>query len=212
MSLNRPSTRSGASIVEADQGRTLLRPTHTYPEPPMKLPLLLFSALSLTTAPSAARAQTADPNPAVNTARKLWEQLTAYITTTAAELPESTYAYRPTPEVRSFGQLIGHVAGAQYLICAAAMGDPPRKEDDIEKSKTAKADLVAALKASTQYCDRAYQQTDKAAQAKTKLFGQEQTRLYALMLNATHNGEHYGNLVTYMRLNGIVPPSSRRTQ
>ena len=177
----------------------------------MKLPLLLCSALTLATAPSAARAQTADPNPAVNTARKLWEQLTAYITTTAAELPESTYAYRPTPEVRSFGQLIGHVAGAQYLICAAAMGDAPRKEDDIEKTKTAKADLVAALKASTQYCDRAYQQTDKAAQQKTKLFGQEQTRLYALMLNATHNGEHYGNLVTYMRLNGIVPPSSRRT-
>ena len=178
----------------------------------MKLPLLLFSALTVAVVPSGAQAQTGSTeNPAVNTTRMLWEQLTAYITTTAAELPESTYSYRPTADVRRFGQLIGHVAGAQYLICAAALGEPERKEDEIEKTKTSKADLVAALKASTKYCDRAYQQTDRAAQQSTKLFGQERTRLYALVLNATHNGEHYGNLVTYMRLNGMVPPSSRRS-
>ncbi|HZA98613.1 MAG TPA: DinB family protein [Gemmatimonadales bacterium] len=149
-------------------------------------------------------------NPAVSTARMLWDQPTEYITTVAEELPESTYAYRPTPEVRTMGQLIGHVAGAQYLICAAALGEPPRREDDIEKTRTRKADLVAALKASTQYCTKAYAQTDRNAQQTTKLFGQERTRLYALGLNANHNAEHYGNLVTYLRLNGIVPPSSRR--
>ena len=108
------------------------------------------------------------------------------------------------------GQLVGHVAGAQYLICAAALGDAERNEDDIEKTKTSKADLVAALKASTDYCARAYQQSDRDAQKPAKLFGQERTRLYALTLNATHNAEHYGNIVTYLRLNGIVPPSSRR--
>jgi len=70
---------------------------------------------------------------------------------------------------------------------------------------------VAALKASTQYCGRAYAQTDKAAQQKVKLFGQERTRLFALGLNATHDAEHYGNLVTYLRLNKMVPPSSRRS-
>jgi uncharacterized damage-inducible protein DinB len=147
---------------------------------------------------------------AVSTTRMLWEQQTAYITTAAQELPESTYAYRPTADVRTFGQLIGHVAGAQYLICAAAMGEPPREEDEIERSRTSKGDLVAALKASTEYCGRAYAQTDRAAQQKTKLFGQERTRLYALGLNATHNAEHYGNIVTYLRMNRIVPPSSRR--
>jgi hypothetical protein len=103
------------------------------------------------------------------------------------------------------------VAGAQYLFCAAALGDPPRQEDDIEKTRTKKADLVAALKASTQYCSRAYAQTDRAAQQSTKLFGEQRTRLFALGLNATHNAEHYGNLVTYLRLNRIVPPSSRQT-
>jgi uncharacterized damage-inducible protein DinB len=178
----------------------------------MRPSLLVFSVVTLTAVPSRGHAQAgnASANPAVTTARLLWEQLTGHITTAAAELPESTYSYRPTAEVRSFGQLIGHVAGAQYLICAAALGEPEREEDEIERSRTSKAELLAALKASTEYCSRAYQQTDRAAHQSTKLFGQERTRLYALGLNATHNAEHYGNIVTYLRLNGIVPPSSRR--
>jgi uncharacterized damage-inducible protein DinB len=114
--------------------------------------------------------------------------------------------------VRSFGQLIGHVAGAQYMICAAALGDPPRGEDEIEKTRTTKTELLAALRASTEYCGRAYAQTDAAAQQRTQLFGQERSRLAALGINATHNAEHYGNLVTYMRMNGLVPPSSRPPQ
>jgi uncharacterized damage-inducible protein DinB len=148
--------------------------------------------------------------PGVSTARSLWEPVIGYITTVAEELPESTYAFRPTPEVRTFGQLIGHVAGAQYLICSAALGEAPRKEDAIEKTRTKKAELVSALKASTEYCGRAYAQSDQSAQQKTKLFGQERTRLFALGVNATHDAEHYGNIVTYLRMNGIVPPSSRR--
>jgi uncharacterized damage-inducible protein DinB len=176
----------------------------------MRSALLALAAL-ITFQVAPIRAQDgASSGAAVSTARTLWEPMIGYITTAAEELPESTYAYKPTPEVRSFGQLVGHVAGAQYLICAAALGEPPREEDAIEKSKKSKAELVAALKASTQYCSKAYAQTDKAAQGKTKLFGQERTRLYALGLNATHDAEHYGNIVTYLRINGVVPPSSRR--
>ena len=167
--------------------------------------LTLILSLSLLAGPVAAHGQSA----AVNTNKALWQQLTGFITTAAEELPESLYAYKPTPEVRSLGQLFAHVAGAQYLICSAAMGEASREEDAIERTQTTKTGIVAALKASTEYCNRAYAQTDAAAQAKTTLFGQEQTRLYALALNATHNGEHYGNIVTYLRINKIVPPSSR---
>jgi uncharacterized damage-inducible protein DinB len=166
----------------------------------------LISSILIVALSGAVQAQ----NAAVSTSKALWQQLTAHITAVAEESPEALYAYQPTPEVRSLGQLIGHVAGAQYLICAAALGEPPRQEDEIERTQTTKAGLVAALKASTEYCNRAYAQTDAAAQGKTRLFGQEQTRLYALTLNATHNGEHYGNMVTYLRINKIVPPSSRR--
>ena len=151
-------------------------------------------------------------NVAVRTQRELWQAMTNYVTQAAEAVPESLYGYKPVATVRSFGQLIGHVAGAQYLICAAALGDPPRAEDDIEKSKTTKADLVAALKASTEYCGKAYAQSDVTAQQRTQLFGQDQSRLYALGLNTAHNGEHYGNIVTYMRMNGLVPPSSRPAQ
>jgi len=171
------------------------------------LPLALASATLPAQTPPADRGGTA----AVGTLHSLWGEITGYITTTAEELPESLYAYRPTPEVRSFGQLIGHVAGAQRLICAAALGEPGGAEDDIERTRTTKAALLEALRESTAYCARAYTQTDAAAQQRTRLFGEERTRLYALALNATHNGEHYGNLVTYLRLNGRVPPSSRRS-
>jgi uncharacterized damage-inducible protein DinB len=146
---------------------------------------------------------------AVATHRQLWQQMTGYITTAAEELPEADYAYKPTEKVRSFGELVGHVAGAQYMMCAAALGEPPRAEDEVEKAAKSKAALVAALKASTEYCARAYAQTDEAAGAQTKLFGQDFSRLFALGLNAVHNGEHYGNIVTYMRMKGMVPPSSR---
>lgn len=170
------------------------------------LAVLLLTAVARLAAQDGASSD----NPGVSASRMLWETFSGHITTAAEELPEAKYAYQPTPEVRTFGQLVGHVAGAQYLICAAAMGEPPRQEDEIEKSRKTKAELVAALKASTQYCARAYQQSDQAAGRKTKLFGQERTRMYALVLNAAHDSEHYGNIVTYLRINGIVPPSSRR--
>jgi uncharacterized damage-inducible protein DinB len=170
--------------------------------------MLIALAGAPVTSPAQERAAPTDGH--VATVRGLWESLTGFITTAAEELPEDKYSYQPTKEVRSFGQMIGHVAGAQQLICAAALGKEGGAEDDIERSRKTKAELVAALKESTQFCARAYGQTDQtAAQPAAKLFGQQRSRFHALTLNATHNAEHYGNIVTYLRLNGIVPPSSR---
>jgi uncharacterized damage-inducible protein DinB len=203
--------RTFLTIVRPLDQSSVTATVRTEPGGTMKSAVLLL-ALSISVEPLEAQAAPAGPadNPAVATARMLWHQVTAYITTAAEELPESTYAYRPTPEVRTFGQLIGHVAGAQYLICAAALGDPERSEDEIERTRTTKAALVEALKASITYCEKAYAQTDAAARQPAKLFGRQSTRLFALGLNATHNAEHYGNIVTYLRMNAIVPPSSRR--
>lgn len=177
----------------------------------MKRPFLLVLAFAGLAGLAQAQ-QPASSDVAVRTVRGLWQDVTNYVTRAAADVPDSLYAYKPVATVRTFGQLIGHVAGAQYMICAAALGDPPRGEDDIEKSKTTKAELLAALRASTEYCGRAYAQTDAAAQQRTQLFGQDRSRLAALGINATHNAEHYGNIITYMRMNGMVPPSSRPAQ
>ena len=171
------------------------------------LPLL---ALALLAAPAAAQSTPPSPDAGVATSRALWTQVTRQVTEIAKEVPDSLYAWKPVPTVRGFGELFGHIAGAQYMFCAAALGEPAREEDAVEKSATTKAALVAALEASTAYCARAYEQSDADAQGGITMFGQQQTRLWALGMNALHNGEHYGNLVTYLRINGIVPPASRR--
>ena len=169
-----------------------------------------FLLLTVVAIPLAAQGGAGAGNFAVTTARSVWIQSANYVTQSAIDMPEAKYAFKATPEVRSFGQLIGHVAGSQYMFCAAALGEPARAEDEIEKTKTSKADLIAAMKASTAYCEKAYAQSDAAARGEITMFGQKQSRLWALILNASHDGEHYGNLVTYLRLNGMVPPSSKQ--
>jgi uncharacterized damage-inducible protein DinB len=141
--------------------------------------------------------------------RAQWEAQSGYLLRAAEQMPEADYAFKPVATVRTFGQLIGHVAGTQNLICAAVLGDPERAEDEIEKSMTTKAQLVAAFRASSEYCLRAYALSDVAAAGETTMFGEKQTRMAALALNAVHDGEHYGNVVTYLRIKGMVPPSSQ---
>jgi uncharacterized damage-inducible protein DinB len=155
-------------------------------------------------------AQTAPaPGAGVAAAANVWSGMTDNIIKSAEQMPESDYSFKPVASVRTFGQLIGHVAGAQYMFCAAALGEAPRAEGDIEKTVTTKAGLVAAMKESATYCKKAYAQSDASAAGAIKMFGSDQTRMYALMLNAAHNGEHYGNIVTYLRVKGMVPPSSQ---
>lgn len=167
--------------------------------------LLCISVFAIA-APMAAQSPSAT---AVGAASHAWSQTIDYVIKSAEQMPEGKYSYRPTPAVRTFGQLIGHVAGAQYTFCSAALGEKPANEGDIEKTKTSKADLVAAIKASTDYCRRAYAQSDADAMGMTTVFGQSESRLAVLIGNATHDSEHYGNIVTYLRMNGMVPPSSQ---
>ena len=95
-----------------------------------------------------------------------------YVTAAAEQVPDSSYSYHPVPTVRTFGQLVAHLAGSQHVFCAAALGDKATAEDDIEKTTTGKTALVAALKASTEYCQKAYAMTDAEAMKRTtKVFG-----------------------------------------
>jgi len=128
----------------------------------------------------------------------------------AEKMPEEGYGFRPTEAVRSYGQIVGHLADAQYTFCSAALGEKnPALALRIEKNKTSKADLIAALKDSFAYCDRAYDQmTDAAGTQTVKFMGMETPRLFVLTGNQIHDAEHYGNLVTYMRMKNIVPPTS----
>jgi hypothetical protein len=158
--------------------------------------------------PPAAGAQPA--NPMQESIRSVFNMLKGYLSKTAEKVPEDLWSFKPTPDVRSFGQLIGPVADAQFSICAAAAGEKA-PQSGIEKSMTAKAALSKALNESIAYCDKVIAgMDDKKGMEVTKFFTGPSTRLGVLSFNTAHSYEHYGNLVTYMRLKGIVPPSSEK--
>lgn len=143
----------------------------------------------------------------VGSVAPLLETVKGYIIASAEQMPENRYGYRPTPEVRTFGQIVGHVAMTQYWFCNAATGQT--REPENYEELTAKADLVAAITSAFNYCAGAYAIDDAMAMGEVELWGETGTRLWVLAYNATHAWEHYGNLVTYMRANGLVPPSSQ---
>lgn len=159
---------------------------------------------------AAATVAAAQENPFSAFNKRAFGQMKIWMVASAEKMPEENYSFKPTDSVRSFGQLVGHIADAQYLFCATALGEknPGLK---IEQTKTSKADLVAALKDAFAYCDKAYNtMTDAAAGETVKLFGNDMPRPIVLTVNDMHDAEHYGNLVTYLRLKNMVPPSSEQ--
>lgn len=129
---------------------------------------------------------------------------------TAEQVPEEKYGYQPTKEVRTTGQLLGHVADAQNYFCSVIAGTPNEYAGAAEKLE-GKAAISAALKKSFDTCDAALATVTDADLTKTvKVFGNDVPLSQAITFLTAHNWEHYGNLVTYMRSNGMVPPSSQR--
>jgi uncharacterized damage-inducible protein DinB len=131
-----------------------------------------------------------------------------YIARAAEKVPEDLYAFRPTPEVRTMGELFGHIADGYMEMCSTAGGGKPPRTN-IEKGVTGKANLVKALADGATYCDEVFAAMNDRKGIETVPFYFGQTpRVSVLYFAVTHAYEHYGNLVTYMRLKNIVPPSS----
>lgn len=173
---------------------------------------LAFCLLLSTLAPAAHAQQAKGPDAGTNPlSAAIYAQyvpLKGFIVKSADEMSEANYSFKPAPTVRSYGQIIGHLADSQFAFCAAAKGEKSPREN-IEKTVTTKADLVKALNDAFTYCDGLYAtlQDSKLAD-KVAFFGGQQARLYIVTLNVAHNDEHYGNIVTYLRIKGLVPPSS----
>jgi uncharacterized damage-inducible protein DinB len=173
--------------------------------------MIAVNALILTfLAAGVAQAQTA--NPLSTGAKRTYDIVKGYLIRAAEKMPEEHYAFKPNKDVRSFGQLVGHVADANFGFCSAAAGEKPPMggfDGSLEKSKTTKADLQKALADAFAYCDKVYGgMTDSGATPLVKGFWGELPKLSVLDFNTAHDFEHYGNIVTYMRLKDIVPPSS----
>jgi len=182
------------------------------------LALLASSALALSATVASAQAPAAASDPGNLTRfssgiKSRFDNVKRDIVEAADAVPEAEYGFKPTPEVRSFGQLIAHIIDAQNYFCATAGGSNPQYADTVEKSLTSKTDLVKALKESVAKCDAVYAKTDASnALSLVKAGKGDALRGLLLLDNVSHDSEHYGNIVTYMRLKGHVPPSTARTQ
>ena len=164
-------------------------------------------AASLLFMPAVSFAQSA--NPMTANAKIQFGALSGFVVRSAEKVPEDLYSFRATPDVRSMAELFGHVADAMFSMCSAAAGTKPPRTG-IEKTVTAKPELIAALKEGISHCNGVYDaMTDQKGSTETVPFYFGPTpRLSVLYFVVTHTYEHYGNLVTYMRLKNIVPPSS----
>ena len=174
-----------------------------------KLALFTCCLLALSTSPAPAQSA----NPMTDSLKGVFGTVKGYITKSAEQVTEENYAFKATPAVRSMGALFGHIADANFMFCSIASGAAnPMQGTSIEKTKTSKADLQKALADSFAYCDaQIASMTDaKGSTEMVDLFGKKHPRLGVLALNNAHDFEHYGNLVTYLRAMGMVPPSSQK--
>ena len=166
---------------------------------------LLIAAFALA---AVASAQEAPANPLITVSKGIYAYTNGNILRSADKIPDDMWSYQPTKEVRTVAQMFAHIADGQYEFCGVvAEGNSVQK--GIEKSAKTKAEIVAALKDGIAYCNAAYAKlTDADAATMVSFFGMKVTKLAIMDFNIAHNMEHYGNLVTYMRIKGIVPPSS----
>jgi len=165
------------------------------------LALAFAAALNAQTAPSG--------NPMVSESRQAYNQIKTNLIAMAEKMPPEGYDFKPTPEMRTFGALMAHIADAQTRTCSAVNGAPKTPDAG---SKTSKADLVAALKASFAECDAAWDGTTEANAVSMIAAGRGQRSRLSVLIGTTiiHNNEEYGYGSPYLRLKSVVPPSSDR--
>lgn len=129
----------------------------------------------------------------------------------AEKMPEADYQFKPTPETRPFGQLVAHVALSQFSGCAALKGEPSPKKDEKEETSRTKAQYVALLKDSAAYCEPVFKTIteDNILGLVTVRNNQVARGLFLAGANA-HGNEMYGTMAVYLRLKGLVPPTTER--
>ena len=143
------------------------------------------------------------PNPLTRTLSIFRLNMQDKIAKAAEMMPESKYGYRPTKEVRSFGEIVTHIADISYYLCSNMKGEAP---PPAAAGKTSKSEITTYLKASFEYCDGAYSGfTDAHLNDPADFWGHKTNRMFIVTQVGNHDALHYGNLVTYLRLSGLEP-------
>jgi len=145
----------------------------------------------------------AAPNPLTTTLSIFRSNMQDKIMKSADAMPESKYSYRPTKDVRSFAEILNHIADISYYLCSNMKGEatPPPAA-----ARGSKAEIMASLKGSFAYCDGAFSGfTDAHLNDPADFWGHRTNKMFMLTQVGNHDALHYGNLVTYMRINGLTP-------
>jgi uncharacterized damage-inducible protein DinB len=146
---------------------------------------------------------TTAPNPLTTTLSIFRSNMQDKIMKAADAMPESKYSYRPTKDVRSFAEILNHVADKSYYLCSNAKGEAAPATATAKSSKT---EIIAYLKGAFDYCDGAFSGfTDAHLNDPADFFGFKTNKMFILTQAGNHDALHYGNLVTYLRLNGLEP-------
>jgi uncharacterized damage-inducible protein DinB len=147
---------------------------------------------------------TAAPNPLTKTLSIFRSNMQDKIMKSADTMPESKYSYRPTKDVRSFAEILTHVADISYALCSNVKGEAPPSATAAPKSS--KSEIMAYLKSSFDYCDGVYSGfTDTHLDDPADFWGHKTNKMFILTQVGNHDALHYGNLVTYLRLNSLMP-------
>jgi DinB superfamily len=129
----------------------------------------------------------------------------------ADKMPAEDYSFKPTPDVRTFARVVNHVSEAQLRVCGAVNHTAADALAKVPAETADKATIVEALKASYAECDKAYASVTDANLGDTfELFNTKRSRIGALWGNVSHDNEQYATLALYLRLKGLVPPSSEK--
>ena len=169
----------------------------------MKKPVITAAIGVLAFAPTLAQGQV------VSSLASLHSNPEQGVTATADLVSEDLYRFRPTEEARTLGQILAHLANLNYRFCATAAGEDNPNTENFEETKTTKTEITRALADAFAYCRGVYKDMtdEKGAETVPFLGRQDYARSAILAANSAHNYEHYGNLVTYMQINGAVPPT-----
>jgi hypothetical protein len=165
-----------------------------------------------------AAAQQTPPAPPASVAAEVngfYTRIAGFITKSAAMVPEDKYGFQPTPDVRTFARLFAHITDDNNGACWALAGesqapatvDTPNSNASAA-SKMKKAELEKALADSVALCEKAFKAVTPANMMEPAGGRGNRTKIGALIYNTSHINEHYGNIVTYLRLNNMIPPSS----
>jgi hypothetical protein len=173
---------------------------------------MLIPVAAMAQAPPAAAAQGGQQIPLSEGMRRSYNTLKMNMTETAQKLPDADYTYRPSPDIRTFGGQIAHVANSQFNACAAARGEAnPNQGQNLEQTKTTRADIIQALADSFAFCDPAFEKlTDQTAVELVRQGQNQVARGQVLVGLLSHGSLEYGILTVYLRTKNIVPPSTER--